>query len=57
MTKFVPEDKAHQGGWGRHGLRILIATLLFAFVAWGVAEIFGEMIRTNTAEQGKVPGS
>ena len=46
--KIIPEDKARQGRWGRHGLRILIAALLLAFVAWGIAEIYGEMIDTNT---------
>ncbi|MEO5759936.1 MAG: hypothetical protein ABIQ51_24135 [Mesorhizobium sp.] len=56
MTKFIPEDKASQGGWGRHGLRILIAALLFAFVAWGAIEIYGEMIKTDMTEQGTAPG-
>ncbi|UVK42109.1 hypothetical protein BPNPMPFG_003759 [Mesorhizobium sp. AR07] len=56
MTKIVPKDKARQGGWGRHGLRILIAALLLAFVAWGGVEIYGEMIKKDTTEQGNVPG-
>ena len=56
MLKIIPENKARQGGWGRHGLRILIAALLLAFFAWGIAEIFGEMIDTNTpANQGQTP--
>ncbi|ANT48654.1 hypothetical protein GCM10007880_24100 [Mesorhizobium amorphae] len=54
--KIIPEDKARQGRWGRHGLRILIAALLLAFVAWGIAEIYGEMIDTNTpADQDQAP--
>lgn len=56
MAKIIPEDKARQGHWGRHGLRILIAALLLAFIAWGIAEIYGEMIdKTPTAEQGELP--
>jgi hypothetical protein len=56
MVKIIPSDKARQGPWGRHVLRILIAALLLAFVAWGVAEIYGEMIKTNTpASQGQMP--
>ena len=56
MTKIVPEDKARQGRWGRHGLRILIAALLLAFIAWGAAEIYGEMIdKTPATEQGELP--
>jgi len=47
MVKTIPTDKARQGHRGRHVLRILIAALLLAFVAWGVAEIYGEMIKTN----------
>ena len=48
MVKITPGDKARQGHWGRHVLRIMIAALLLAFVAWGIAEIYGEMIDTNT---------
>ncbi|CAN7309204.1 hypothetical protein LJR234_001708 [Mesorhizobium amorphae] len=54
--KIIPEDQARQGRWGRHGLRILIAALLLAFVAWGIAEIYGEMIDSNTpADQDQAP--
>ena len=54
MTKIIPENKARQGRWGWHGLRILIAALLLAFIAWGVAEIYGERIDPNTpASQGQ----
>ncbi|WP_189501723.1 MULTISPECIES: hypothetical protein [unclassified Mesorhizobium] len=56
MVKIIPTDKARQGRWGRHLLRILIAALLLAFVAWGAAEIYGEMIQTNTpASQEQIP--
>jgi len=55
MTKIIPEDKARQGGWGRHGLRILIAALLLAFVAWGIAEIYGEIAKTPATEEGSGP--
>ena len=44
MTKIIPENKARQGRWGWHGLRILIAALLLAFIAWGGVEIYGEKI-------------
>jgi hypothetical protein len=56
MTKIIPEDKARQGRWGWHGLRILIAALLLAFAAWGIAEIYGEAAKTPATEQGNAPG-
>jgi len=56
MTKIIPQDKARQGRWGRRGLRVLVAALLLAFVAWGVAEIYGQLIKTDTTEQGSPPG-
>ncbi len=55
MTKIIPEDKARQGRWGWHGFRILIATLLLAFIAWGAAEIYGEVIKSPTAQQNSIP--
>ncbi|MBZ9735537.1 hypothetical protein LB534_13885 [Mesorhizobium sp. CA18] len=51
MTKIVPEDKARQGHWGWHALRILIAGLLLAFIAWGAVEIYGELIKSPTTQQ------
>ena len=55
MTKIIPEDKARQGRWGWHGLRILIAAMLLAFIAWGIAEIYGQKIDRNTpASQGQL---
>ncbi len=54
MTKIIPENKARQGRWGWHGLRILIAAMLLAFIAWGIAEIYGQKIDPNTpASQGE----
>jgi hypothetical protein len=32
-------------------LRILIAGLLLAFIAWGAVEIYGEVIKSPTTEQ------
>ena len=52
MTKIIPENKARQGRWGRHALRILVAALLLAFIAWGAAEIYGEVIKAPITEQG-----
>lgn len=51
MTKIVPEDKARQGHWGWHALRILVAGLLLAFIAWGAVEIYGEIIKAPTSGQ------
>lgn len=51
MTKIIPQDKARQGLWGWHALRILIAALLLAFIAWGAAEIYGELIKSPTTQQ------
>jgi hypothetical protein len=51
MTKITPENKARQGRWGWHALRILVAALLLAFIAWGAAEIYGEVIKGPTTEQ------
>ncbi|MER9295130.1 hypothetical protein NKI38_01290 [Mesorhizobium sp. M0621] len=55
MAKIIPENKARQGRWGWHGLRILIAALLLAFAAWGIAEIYGELVKTPATEQGSAP--
>ncbi|MET2831652.1 hypothetical protein [Mesorhizobium shangrilense] len=55
MTKIIPEDKARQGRWGWHGFRILIAALLLAFIAWGAAKIYGEVIKSPTTQQNSIP--
>lgn len=56
MTRIIAQEKARQGRWGRHGLRILIAAMLLSFVAWGGAEIYGRMIDTTvTAEPAPPP--
>jgi hypothetical protein len=52
MTNNIPEKKARQGGWGRHGFTILIGALLLAAIAWGIAEIYGEQAKTPATEQG-----
>ncbi|UDL88024.1 hypothetical protein LGH82_23075 [Mesorhizobium sp. PAMC28654] len=57
MTKIIPEDKARQGRWGWHGFRILIAALLLAFIAWGAAEIYGEVIKSPATQQNSIPQS
>jgi len=51
MTKIVAEDKARQGHRGLHALRILIAGMLLAFIAWGAAEIYGEVIKKPPTQQ------
>jgi hypothetical protein len=55
MVKIIPENQARQGRWGRHGLRILIAAMLLVFIAWGVAEFYGQMIRPDAPNQGQMP--
>ena len=58
MTKEVSEKRARQGGWGRHGLMILIAALLLSAIAWGAAELYGEHVKTPATEQsGNAPPS
>lgn len=44
MPRIIPEEKARQGRGGRHVLTILIAGLLLAFIVWGLAEIYGQII-------------
>lgn len=55
MPKTIPENKARQGRRGWRGLRILIAALLLVFAAWGVAEIYGVLIKTPASEEQHVP--
>lgn len=55
MTKIIPENKARQGRWGWHGLRILIAALLLAFIAWGAAEIYGQKINNGAPATQSAP--
>ena len=49
MTKIVSTDKARQGHWGSHLLMILVAALVLAAVAWGVAEFYGAAIARAAA--------
>lgn len=55
MPKTVPENEARQGHWGWHALRILVAGLLLVFIAWGVVEIYGVLIKEPSTEQQHVP--
>ena len=55
MTKIIPENKARQGRWGWQ--RILIAALLLAFIAWGIAEIYGEKIDNSAPANQSAPAS
>lgn len=56
MTNNVPENKVRQGPLGRPVLVVLIAALLLAIVAWGVAEIYGVAIKApSTDQQGGQP--
>jgi hypothetical protein len=57
MTENIPDNKARQGGWGRHGFIILIAALLLTAIAWGIAELYGEQAKTPATEQGGSPAS
>ena len=56
MPKIIPEDKARQGQRGWHALRILVAGLLLAFIAWGAVEIYGEVIKSPATAQ-QVPSA
>lgn len=51
MPKTVQTDKARQGRRGSPVLLVLVAALVLAAVAWGIAEIFGEA----TDPEGQVP--
>lgn len=51
MPKPVPTDKARQGRRGSPVLLILIAGLVLAAVAWGIAEFYGEA----TEPEGRTP--
>lgn len=56
MTNNVPENKVRQGPLGRPVLVVLIAALLLAIGAWGVAEIYGVAIKApSTDQQGGQP--
>ena len=52
MSKIIPAENARQGRGGGNVLKILVAALLLAFIASGVAEIYGEVIKAPTTEQG-----
>jgi hypothetical protein len=42
MPERIDPKRARQGRKGRPVLLVLIAALVLALIAWGVAEIFGE---------------
>lgn len=51
MTNNLPENKARQGPLGRPVLVVLIAALLLAILAWGIAEFYGVAIKTQSSDQ------
>ncbi|AZO45649.1 hypothetical protein EJ076_33520 [Mesorhizobium sp. M7D.F.Ca.US.005.01.1.1] len=51
MRNNVPENQARQGPLGRPVLVVLIAALLLAIAAWGVAEIYGVVIKGPSTDQ------
>ena len=51
MTKIITEDKVCRG-W--HGLRILVAALLLAFIAWRAAEIPCEVIKPPPTQRDSI---
>lgn len=53
MTKSISDNRARQGSLGRPVLGVLLAALVLAGVAWGIAEIYGEQIKTPATQQGK----
>jgi hypothetical protein len=50
MPKIVTGEKARQGRWGRQVLIVLIAGLLLALVAWGIAEIYGSSVEPEAQD-------
>jgi cytoskeletal protein RodZ len=51
MTTNIPENKARQGGLGRPVLVILVAGLILAAIAWGIAEFYGEQAKGPSTQQ------
>ncbi|WP_199200681.1 hypothetical protein [Mesorhizobium sp. 113-3-3] len=51
MANNVPENQARQGPLGRPVLVVLLGGLLLAVAAWGVAEIYGVVIKGPSTEQ------
>ena len=51
MTNNIPTDNARQGRSGTHLLYILVAGLILAGLAWGVAEFYGEQAKTPSTQQ------
>ncbi|TPM29974.1 hypothetical protein [Mesorhizobium sp. B2-3-4] len=55
MTNNVPENRARQATLGRPVLFVLLAALLLAIVAWGVAEVYGVLIKDPSTDQQHSP--
>ncbi|MER9318502.1 hypothetical protein NKI31_23815 [Mesorhizobium sp. M0659] len=51
MSRNIPEKRARQGGLGRPVLGVLLAGLVLALIAWGIAEIYGEQAKTPATQQ------
>lgn len=51
MANEVPTNKARQGRTGTHVLYILIAGLVLAGVAWGIAELYGKQAKSPSTQQ------
>jgi glucan phosphorylase len=51
MTKTITEDRARGGRWIWHSFHMPIAALILAFIAWGVAEIHVELIKSPTTQE------
>ncbi|PYE88264.1 hypothetical protein C7477_108136 [Phyllobacterium leguminum] len=45
MMKTIDERRAKQGRWGTRVLTILSVSLMLAFIAWAIAEFYGQMIQ------------
>ena len=54
MARLISPEKARQGRRGRRVLLVLVAALVLALAAWGVAEFYGQAIKTPATEQGPV---
>lgn len=55
MPNNIPEREARQGGLGRPVLGVLLGALLLAVVAWGIAEVYGVIIKSPATEQSSRP--
>lgn len=51
----IPENKARQGALGRPVLGVLLGALVLAIIAWGIAEVYGVMIKSPSTDQSSQP--